>query len=178
MQTTTRLSAKFASFAAVFALALPIAAEARNGNGNGNGQNDRNENSSRNERGQQASALRNLNAARANENALLNASPDSNVGQIAAYRDSVRESSNLIAAQNVAAQNLLYLQGLSEVEIAALYPSGEYEGLLADATAEYLATTEAAQASVDQQESLFNTLTGGRVLSESERAAFHEMLGL
>jgi hypothetical protein len=173
--------------AAMAVLLLPLAAEA--GNGNGNGNSNRNENASsngddnrgqgRNERGQQARNLGRLNAANANENAFLNASPNSTPGQIQQYRAAIQESSTLIADQNIAAQDLLGLQALTQEEIAVMFPeAGTYDAVLADALLEYEATTSVAKAAEEERTAILTALTGDRSLTESDLAAFHEMLGL
>jgi len=161
---------------------VPLSVEAgngKNGNNGNNGNNNRNANSDepRNARGMEARNLRSLNAARANENAFLNASPNSNVGQIAAYRDAIVDGNELIAKQNVAARDLLYLQDLTQEEIDGQFPDGDYEDVLARATDDYLKATEDAQDANDARLTLLNQLTDGRTLSDSDLAAFHAMLG-
>jgi hypothetical protein len=173
--------------AAMAVLLLPLAAEA--GNGNGNGNSNRNENASsngddnrgqgRNERGQQARNLGRLNAANANENAFLNASPNSTPGQIQQYRAAIQESSTLIADQNIAAQDLRYLDELTAEDIAVMFPeAGTYDAALAGARLEYEATTSVAKAAEEERTAILTALTGDRSLTESDLAAFHEMLGL
>ena len=73
-----------------------------NGNGNGNSGNDNagNGNGGNNGRGAVASELKGLNAANANEQAFLNAASNSRVGQVAAYRDAVLASRELLDALN------------------------------------------------------------------------------
>lgn len=71
------------------------------------------------ELGVHPSELGALNAAHANENALKNASPNSRVGRIAAYRDAV-----------VAGEALADELALKEAELAALTPPGRASDLV------------------------------------------------
>lgn len=171
--------------AAMAVLLLPLAAEAGKGDGNSNRNENANSNGEdnrgqgRNERGQQARNLGRLNAANANENAFLNASPNSTPGQIQQYRAATQESSALIADQNIAAQDLLGLQALTPEEIAVLFPEvGTYDAVLAGALQEYYDTTSVAEAAEQERTAILTALTGNRSLTESDLAAFHEMLGL
>jgi hypothetical protein len=69
------------------ALAGPaLAAKGGNGNGRGNSANAQNAEKGNNGRGAIASELKGLNAAHANINGLMNANPDSRVGQIYAFQ--------------------------------------------------------------------------------------------
>lgn len=160
MKTTTRFT-KFAAAALLSAAIVPFAADAGNGNnGKGNGNGNGNVSENRNERGQTARNLGPLNAARANENAFLNAAANRNIGQIDAYRTTALETSALITEQNDAAATLLELQALTEEEILALYPNGDYEEVLAAATQDYLDATADAEASVAEIEQFLRVLSG------------------
>lgn len=187
---TTDVSAtlKGAAFAAAAAILVPYSVDAGNGNGNGNGNQNANENRGnhgrgnqnnevRNNRGEIASGLRNLNAANANENAFLNANPNSNVGQLQTYRTAVIDSSNLIHDQNEAAQTLIALQSLTPEQIEAQFPAGDYDAVLAQANVDYQAATQAAQTAEAEREAVLAQLTGGRDLTDAQLAALYDLLG-
>jgi hypothetical protein len=125
---------------------LTTFAHAGNGNGNGNGNSENGAQSKGNKgqndhsgKGSTASALGALNAAHANPNALLHASPNSRVGRIAAYRDEVLATMGLEADL---AEARAILDGLAvparptaEVEAELALASGDLadaEALLAD----------------------------------------------
>jgi hypothetical protein len=80
-----------ASLAVAVMVASPALAERGNGNGNSNSNSQGNANGQgkdgNNGRGAISSELRGLNAAHASDTAFLNASPNSQVGRIAVYRD-------------------------------------------------------------------------------------------
>lgn len=118
------------AFSATFLVATADGAEAQgngkgngNGNGNGNGRDKDRSNNGRgsemrdargnNGRGAIASELRNLNAMCANGNAMANASPDSNVGQINTFYVAKAEADAI--AETLPEE----YRDLSETEIAA-----------------------------------------------------------
>ena len=118
------------------ALAGPaLAAKGGNGNGNGNGNgrgnsaNAQNAEKGNNGRGAIASELKGLNAAHANINGLMNANPDSQVGQIYAYQQA-------IAAAREAGGDLNYWGNLSDefllVEDVEQYNADAYVNAILD----------------------------------------------
>lgn len=162
-------------------------AERGNGNGNGNGNRgnrgnsgkDRAENSNRggNGRGAIARELRGLNAAHANQNALMNASPNSMPGKLYVYQQSRQDLLDVVSVQDEAYAEYQRLIGLTEEEIAAEYPDGGYEEAVTVAADEYGAARDAAvQAQDDAQASLL-VLTDGRELSDDAMAELHRLLG-
>ena len=157
---------------ATIVAAAPLSAHAGNGN-NGNGRG----NDNRSEQGQIASSLRGMNAAHANENAFLNAAPNSMPGQLQTYRTAVTESSDLIKEQNDAAATLIALRSLTEDEIATQYPDGSYEAVLAAAVLDYETATGEATAAEQERTAILAAMTGGRTLSDAEMDALHAMLG-
>ncbi len=96
MHVTTRLARGAIIAMTSVALSGPALA-AKGGNGNGNGNGDSRGNSANaqsaekgnNGRGAIASELKGLNAAHANINGLMNANPNSQVGQIYAYQQAI-----------------------------------------------------------------------------------------
>lgn len=159
----------------------PVSAGNGNGNGNSNRNNDRsNRDNDRgnNGRGQEARNLRGANAANANQNALANAAPNSTPARLAIYRDAVLQSGQVIQQQNLAAQELVRLQSLTQAQIAAEFPMGGYDAALSAAMSTYQTLTAQAQnAEATRTQSLMQ-LTGGRELSQTDLAALHRMLGL
>ncbi len=169
-----------------------------NGNGNGNENGNGNGNGNGNSNGALASELKGLNAANANENALLNASANSRVGKIAAYKEAALASD---AAAVVVEQAESALAGLAEptrnieeieAAIAALDPLAEgYAEALALLQTELSATqdyAEALQAVADallalgaaeatENDSLL-IASDGRVLSDAALAELRALLDL
>lgn len=142
------------------ALAGPaLAAKGGNGNGNerGNSANAQNGEKGNNGRGAIASELKGLNAAHANINGLMNANPDSQVGQIYAYQQAI------LAAQE-AGGDLDYWSNLYE-ELgstdAATYNADTYGTAMID------------QATiVEYYDGVIAGLGEGETLSEEDQAAY------
>ena len=149
-------------------------------------------------KGNLASELKGLNAVRANPNALEHASPDSQVGRIAAYRNAAQGAISAQSALNAAKATLASLnvpsRGIEaiDIDIAALDPNSvDYADALAvlqaersnamayaDATtAVDLATNEVA-VSVEEEHATLLTASGGRELSAVAIAEIRRVLGL
>ena len=145
-----------------------------------------------------ASELKGLNAVKANSNALENASPNSQVGRIALYRDAALATKDLATAQQEAADALAALPvptaTLDDVDaaIAGLDPAAEgYAEALAALTAERedivayndaLAVVADAdldlQAAEQTEEAALLTASGGRILSDEAIAYIRGVLNL
>lgn len=155
-------------------------------------------------KGMLASELKGLNAVRANPNALANASPNSQVGRIAAYRDAMLEAHAIEGDLITAQENLAALEdgysGRSTVEIdadiAALDPAAadfaaaqealDAERALAAAYEDEKTTLEkavedAALVAQDTQlatDDAISAMTGGRTLSPEAMDYINQTLGL
>lgn len=145
-----------------------------------------------------ASELKGLNAVKANPNALLHASPNSQVGRIALYQTAAVASFEAADAvdEAQAALDLLPVptRSLAEIraDIAALDPAAlDYETALADLKAERDAArayidaknalsdaTDAAELAAAEEEAALLTASGGRVLSDDAVAYIRAALGL
>ncbi len=179
------------------------------GNGNGNGSGNTPASASANVTGQGnsttptnhgalASELKGLNAVHANANALEHASPNSQVGRIALYRDAARET---IAAQTALDQAKADLAAMPvpartideiNADIAALDPNApDYATALAALKAEQEAVRDYNQAkaavtavrhtlTADQaaENAALLVASGGRVLSDAAIAYVRQVLGL
>ena len=145
-----------------------------------------------------ASELKGLNAIHANPNALEHASPNSQVGRIAAYRNAARETIAAQSALDKARADLAALpvptRTLDEIkaDIAALDPNApDYATKMAALKAEQAAAVAyrkakaavvAAKATLTTDQAAENkTLliaSGGRVLSDAAIAYVRQVLGL
>lgn len=111
-----------------------------------------------------ASELKGLNAAHANINALRNASPNSQVGRIAAYKRALEQKDLLQSNVDAALEALAGLQTLTPEELAALYPN---DGTLIDQTA-YDAAVHAVAAGAASYDGLAD-------LTEEEKIAAYPL---
>jgi hypothetical protein len=149
----------------------------RSSDGNGNGNENRQANGN-NGRGAIASELRGLNAAHADQNALVNGSPNSMPGKLYAYQQASLAASEVDAKVTETGDLYAALQNMTEARFNELNPELDYESTLATAGADYQEAIEAqtnADATTDQT---LATLTEGRVLSEEAMAELQRMLGL
>lgn len=193
---------------ALFAVALicaPASAWADNGNGKGNGgagredrgnggdrgrSDDRGNSDERGNRGGNGKGNGNgrANAPRDTRDAQSGlsqarsvATPGGTAGlsaPVADYRGAVLVARDAISVQNAAAVEYQTLIGLSQREIAQLFPNGGYNAALEQARVKYEQTTtraHSAQAAVDQA---LRDFTGGRNLTAATRAELHRRLGL
>ena len=161
-----------------------------NGNGNGNGR-DRDRSSQNNSergnsgrssngngRGALASELKGLNAAHANQNAMMNASPNSMPGKLYAYQQAVIESAGAVAELEAAQDEYDRLIGLTEEQIETQFPDGGYEAAVTQAAidledAQTIAETADGTANVALLEA-----SGGRELSDAAMDELKRLLGL
>jgi len=159
LSSTTAIALAFGTISTASIATLAFTADAafagngngNNGNGNGNGGSRNNGNNGngngngKNNHGAIASALGALNAAHANENALLNASPNSRVGMIAAYRDAAVITNELSAVAALLAGELALLTPPPrliadiEADIQAAIDEGLDTGILDQELADALA---------------------------------------
>lgn len=159
---------KIARGAIVVATAVALAGPAMagnngkgNGNGRGNSANAQNTEKGNNGRGAIASELKGLNAAHANINAMMNADPNSQVGQIYAYQQA-------IVAAKEAGGDLDYWGNLYE-ELAAT----DAEAYGADAHT----TAMLDQAVIiESYETMILGLGEGETLSAEDQAAYDAAL--
>ena len=160
--------------------ATPAFAE-RGGNGNGNSKRDkaRGENTrGGNGRGQLARELRGLNAAHANQNALMNASPNSMPGKLYVYQQAAIESAGAAAELDAAQAEYDRLIGLTEEEIDAEFPDGGYEDAVTQAAIDLEdAQTTAETAGGTANDALLEA-SGGRELSDAAMEELNRLLGL
>lgn len=142
IQTAKKLGRGAAVVMAAVALAGPaIAAKGGNGNGNSNGNRANAQSQSadkgNNGRGAIASELKGLNAAHANINGMMNANPDSQVGQIYAYQQTMQsalaagEDTELWAAEY---ERLSLLTPQEIIDTYGPYDPSAYDSAVADAT--------------------------------------------
>ena len=210
LSTTAAIALAFGAISTASITALTFSADSayagngngNNGNGNGNGGNNGNSGNNgnagnngngNNGHGSIASALGGLNAAHANENAFANASPNSRVGKIAAYRDAALLTNELstLAEAELAALNLLAVPTRTsadiEAEIAAAVAGTDLtllEAELAEALTYEgaLSAYEAAAAAATEQEGIETELleaAANKGVPEGEALeALREMLGL
>jgi hypothetical protein len=119
-----------------------------------------------------------LNAARANANALENASPNSMPGKLNAYKLAQEEFADVVAVQDEAYAEYRRLIGLTEEEVAAEFSDGGYEDAVTSAANDYtMAREDAVDAQISADESL-SVLTGGRELSDAALAELWRLLNL
>ena len=159
-----------------------------NGNGNGNGRDRSSQNNSErgnsgrsnnsNGRGALASELKGLNAAHANQNALMNASPNSMPGKLYVYQQAAIESAGAVAELEAAQDEYDRLIGLTEEEIETQFPDGGYEDAVTQAAidledAETIAETADGTANV-----ALLAASGGRELSDAAMDELKRLLGL
>ena len=129
-------------------------------------------------RGQLARELAGLNAAHASPTALANASPDSMPGRLNTFKVAQENFVEVVATQNTSYAEYQRILGLSETEIASIFPDGGYEAAVASAEGEYLADRQdAVEAQVIADESLA-ALTSGRELSPEAMAELRSLLNL
>ena len=149
-------------------------------------------------KGDLASELKGLNAVKANPNALEHASPNSQVGRIAAYQDAAELTIEAEAALDGAATILAGLdvpaRGTDEIDavIAALDPEAEgYAGALAalqaeraaasayeDALAAVTVATEQFDEATETETAALLTASDGRDLSDEAIAYIRAVLNL
>ncbi len=172
-----------------------------NGNGNGNGQSSASVgtalgNSGAAHSGKLASELKGLNAYHASETAMANASPNSQVGRIASYRDAAEAT---IGAETALSDAEAALGGLTEpsrsvadiqAEIDGLDPVADAEAIagleaeLADAEAYAAAVSDvelaadALAAAQTVEDASFLAASNDRVLSDEAMSFFRAQLGL
>jgi hypothetical protein len=142
---------------------------ASNGNGNGNGNNGR---------GAIARELRGLNAAHANQNALLNASPNSMPGKLYIYQQAEIESASAAGQLLTAQTEYDRLIGLTEDEIAAEFPLGGYEDAVTQAAINLSGATTAAEIAAGLANDALLAASGGRTLSDAALNELKSLLGL
>ena len=175
-------------------------AYAGNGNGNGNGNggqhggggHDRSGAGSRGASGQTrtkpasngaiASELKGLNAYHASAQAFANAAPNSQVGRLAAYRNSA------IAAQDAEAETLAAAETLAEAQaaLAAAQASGtatpEELGALQSAvdaaTASLATATTDSTSAQEAEDATLDQATGGRTLTRGTLEYLRDKLGI
>ena len=156
------------------ALAGPaLAAKGGNGNGNerGNSANAQNGEKGNNGRGAIASELKGLNAAHANINGLMNANPDSQVGQIYAYQQAMQgamttgENAELWAAEY---ERLSLLTSQEIIDAYGPYDPLAYDSAVADAAGQ-VAYYEGLISGGDTSPDTFDALLLAQI--EAERLA-------
>lgn len=129
------------------------------------------------------SELKNLNAANASESALQNADPDSNVGQIATYRDTVLASRDSYEDYEQDYQRLRELSltdyaQMSDEEIAEYVDTLDADSAEAAALTEYVESRETYSQALGAESTALTQITGERQLSEEALRAFRSELGL
>jgi hypothetical protein len=137
----------------------PVASQAWAGNGNGNGNGGGNANghgkadkADKANHGAEASSLGALNAAHASETALANASPNSRVGKIAAYKDAELAAKAAAADAAAADQAVADAQEALDAALAANAdedPLNDVDQETIDGLAQDVADAEAAAATAD-----------------------------
>ena len=169
----------------VTVLSGSVAYAERGGNGRGNGRGNgarsergQNEAGSRgNDRGRIASEMKGLNAAHANPNAMRNASPNSRPGQLYAYQQSRIDLIEKVRIQDEAYAEYERLAALTQEEIVAEFPDGNYEQALNDAAVDYNAKRQDAVDAQDTNSDSLAILTDGRELSSGALVELHRLLG-
>ncbi len=194
--------------ATIFVVASSEPAFANNGNGNGNGNSKSNRgnsasnrndgdrgnssnanrssnnsggnsaNSSRNSSASVSSELPGVTAAHAAPAALSNAAPSSVSGKLATYRNSRLSLVDTVQKQNVAYAEYQRLSQMTAAQAAAAYPNGDYNAVLANATATYVALHDQASQLQTQSRNALLQVSGGRALSDQAVSQLHALLGL
>ncbi len=142
-----------------------------------------------NTHGKIASELKGLNAAHANQTALMNAAPNSMPGKLYSYQRSIVGYSDAAEDLDQRERDLADLQGLTETEIENQFAPTEeeaaegitaqdkYEDAVAEAE-EAVTDAEHTLAEADDPQEALDTLTGGRDLSDPALHELHDLLGL
>ena len=83
-----------------------------------------------------------------------------------------------VTAQNEAYEQYLRLSELSDAEMKALYPSGDYRATLAEAVRFYNEKQVQAELALQAAEVALLEVTGGEALTDRDMADLHSVLGL
>ena len=176
-------------------LCAPAPAWANNGNGKGNGGGGRDDRGNGGDRGNSGDRSNRGGNGNGRENApgqignsQAGGGPVTSVaalvpnGQLsrplASYRGAVLVARDAISVQNAAAVEYQTLIGLSQREIAQLYPNGGYNAALEQARVRYDQTTTRAHSAQAAVDAALRDVTGGRSLSDETRTELHRRLGL
>lgn len=169
------------SAASVLTLSATAAHAERGGNGKSNSSRGRDRNSdarSNNGRGAVARELRGMNAAHANQNALENASQNSQVGKLYIYQQA--EIVSAAAADELEAAQAEYdrLIGLTEEQIEEEFPDGGYEDAVTQAAIDLEDAETTAETAADSANDALLVASGGRTISDAARDELNDLLGL
>lgn len=83
-----------------------------------------------------------------------------------------------VAAQNEAYEQYLRLSELSDTEVKAMYPSGDYRATLAESVRFYNEQQLQAEIALQAAEIALLEVTGGEALTDRDMADLHSALGL